>query len=250
MEPNQETNQTETLQDNVRPDLEAVNQKEADAFYGTPDNKELEKPQEENNNSINSEEDTSNSKEEEAQSDSSSDSEGSPDSEDPNKDEVAKKDEKKENDSEEGEFKLSLGENSNLDEADLEAIRDFAVENGLTEKAAQNLLDMQDKVVAEIFQSGVASREAEVKEWIDTIKADPEIGGDNLRKTSESARRVLDRFGNQGFIEFLDSTGYGNHPDIVRFLYNIGKTMSEDTLVLGGKETSKPRSVEDIFYGN
>mgnify|MGYP000221070059 CR=1 FL=1 len=36
--------------------------------------------------------------------------------------------------------------------------------------------------------------------------------------------------------------------NLLRFLFNIGKTMSEDTLVLNTKPTAKPKSTEEIFY--
>lgn len=69
------------------------------------------------------------------------------------------------------------------------------------------------------------------------LHADPEVGGEHLAQAQQHALRVLDRFmpaTEPAGIEFralLNKTGYGDHPDVIRFLARIGKAMGEDTMV-------------------
>ncbi len=64
------------------------------------------------------------------------------------------------------------------------------------------------------------------------------------------AARALDRFGGDGFREFLDQHGLGNHPQVVRFAFQAGALISEDTtLERGGDTAAKPKSREEKYYG-
>jgi hypothetical protein len=59
-------------------------------------------------------------------------------------------------------------------------------------------------------------------EWIDETKADKEIGGDKLDATLATAKRALDAYGSPQFIEMLNQSGLGNHPEVVRFCAKVG----------------------------
>lgn len=51
----------------------------------------------------------------------------------------------------------------------------------------------------------------------------------------ELMKRAVEKFGGEEFIKHMDDTGLGNNPMIIKTFVNIGKAMSEDTLVLGDK---------------
>ena len=50
----------------------------------------------------------------------------------------------------------------------------------------------------------------------------------NFEKTAKSA---LDTFGNDALKSLLVETGFGNHPEIIRFMYRAGKAISEDSYI-------------------
>ena len=89
-----------------------------------------------------------------------------------------------------------------LDPEVLTAFGDVAKELNLPQEAAQKVLDK----VAPVIQAKQA-------------------------KALEVAKTALDAFGNDALKSLLVETGFGNHPEIIRFMYRAGKAISEDSYV-------------------
>ena len=45
------------------------------------------------------------------------------------------------------------------------------------------------------------------------------------------AKKSLEAFGSDSLKSLLQETGFGNHPEIIRFMYRAGKAISEDSYV-------------------
>ncbi len=58
--------------------------------------------------------------------------------------------------------------------------------------------------------------------WAHATKADPEIGGRNLAQSLQDARYGLDRFGDPELYDYLDDSGLGNHPEVIRMFKRAG----------------------------
>ena len=176
-------------------------------------------------------------------------------SEDPSQDKVAKEEDAKAEDSTEEkkeeeqavEYSLNLQEGSLLGKGFLEDVESFAKENNLSNEVAQKVLDKQQMVLDSFIEAEANRHDKELEEWRQEVINDPTLGGDNLNKTAEDARRVVTRFGSEGFIQILKETGYGDHPEVVRFLSKLGSIMSEDSLILA-KSEAKDKPLEDYFY--
>lgn len=82
----------------------------------------------------------------------------------------------------------------------------------------------------------------QVEQWAADTKADKEIGGDKLTVSVGHAQKALDTFASKEFREFLDSTGTGNHPEMVRAFAKVGKLMSEDSFVTG-RGNGSPKTI-------
>ena len=115
-----------------------------------------------------------------------------------------------------------------LDPEVLTAFGDVAKELNLPQEAAQKVLDK----VAPVIQARQAKVLEDVKAgWVSDSQADKEFGGENLNDNLEVAKTALDAFGNQALKSLLVETGFGNHPEIIRFMYRAGKAISEDSYV-------------------
>lgn len=159
--------------------------------------------------------------------------------------------ESKGEDNEEGEvsYELKLSENSYLEEASIEQAVEFAKEHNLDPKVAQELLNRQEEMLSQFVQNEISIRDKELQEWRNQVVNDPDLGGEKLQTTSENARRVVEKYGTPEFIEILKDTGYGDNPEVVRFLSKIGSLMSDDSLIVG-PPPSQVKSPEEIMYGN
>ncbi|HHI3922224.1 TPA: peptidase [Klebsiella pneumoniae] len=133
---------------------------------------------------------------------------------------------------------------------DTEALKDFepvARELNLTNEQAQKLVDAYPKILAGVQQRQAEAWQAQTEEWAATVKADKEIGGDKLTANLGVAQRALDTFGTPELKEYLNGTGLGNHPELVKAFIKVGQAMSEDGMVTG-KESGQ-RSAAEVLYG-
>lgn len=129
-------------------------------------------------------------------------------------------------------YDLQLPEKSVLTKTDLERIVADAKARGLSKEEAQKLVERDSTTL----MSYVAQQEEKYKlaqtQWLEATKSDKELGGENLQRTADSAKRVLDRFGSQELKDALNETGLGNHPELIRVFARIGKLMANDSFVV------------------
>jgi hypothetical protein len=127
-----------------------------------------------------------------------------------------------------GVYKLVMPEGVELDTVLLDALAPEFKAAGLTVKQAQVLAD---KFVA--HQQSAAKEQAEgwaktISDWADAAKADPEIGGAKWDATVRHATSVIGRFATPEFKEYLNASGAGNHPEVIRFMARLGAMIGED----------------------
>lgn len=159
--------------------------------------------------------------------------------------EKAEKNQKQEGAPEKYEFQAGEGV-----ELDTEALKDFepvARDLNLTNEQAQKLVDAYPKILAGVQQRQAEAWQAQTEQWAADVKADKEIGGDKLTTNLSAAQRALDQFGTPELKEYLEGTGLGNHPELVKAFIKIGKAMSEDGMVDGSNQGQ--RSAAEVLYG-
>ena len=141
-----------------------------------------------------------------------------------------------------------------LDPEVLTAFGDVAKELNLPQEAAQKVLDK----VAPVIQAKQAKAIEQTKvEWANQSKSDQEFGGESLSDNLDVAKASLDTFGTDSLKSLLHETGFGNHPEIIRFMYKAGKAISEDSYV-GNSEgavgkSNAPKdfnSIANTLYSN
>ena len=146
------------------------------------------------------------------------------------------------------EFNTQITDDSaELDPEVVTAFGEVAKDLDLPQDAAQKVLDK----VAPVIQAKQAKVLEQVKlDWAADSQADKEFGGENLAANLEIAKKSLDAFGSDSLKSLLAETGFGNHPEIIRFMYKAGKAISEDSYV-GSSEGANPRgsSIPQDFNG-
>jgi len=129
-------------------------------------------------------------------------------------------------------YEFTMPENVKMDEAAVNAFSEFAKEAGLSQEAAQKMIDkMAPAMQARQAESLNAIRES----WGESSKADKEFGGDKLTENLAVAKKAMDAFGTPELRSLLNESGLGNHPEIIRAFYRAGKSISEDRFVPSGQ---------------
>jgi hypothetical protein len=129
---------------------------------------------------------------------------------------------------------FDLPDDFDMNNDTLEEYHTFAKENNLTQEQAQRGVDM----VAQMKQAEMNQWVEQQKSWVDEAKSDAEYGGEKFDESISVAVKARDSFGTSEFNEMLDSSGLGNHPEMIRFLNRVGKAISEDSVIVGGSSTS------------
>lgn len=131
-------------------------------------------------------------------------------------------------------YEFKAPEGVSVDEDTLGAFTETAKELELPPESAQKLLDKMSPVIAERTQQRLAQVMAESrKSWAEASRADAEFGGDELAKNLGVANQAVKTYGTPELLKLLNETGLGDHPEVLRTFYRIGKTLSEDRFVAG-----------------
>lgn len=144
-------------------------------------------------------------------------------------------------------YALTLPENGHLDAHDLTAIETIARQQGWTNEEAQQRVNDHAAAVA-----------AQSAHFTEQTKADPVYGGAKLPDTLKHAGLALDKLRPAGtprgdaFRALLDKSGYGNHPEVVSLLADLGSAMAEDktTGAHGGGGGGATKDAATTLYGD
>jgi hypothetical protein len=154
----------------------------------------------------------------------------------------------------ETELELKLPDGFQADEATLKDFKSIAKEAGLKGEAAQKIVDLFAKFEASrTEQAAAAQREMETKwtqvqqGWVDTIKADPELGKD-LAATKATALRGVDFCGGEPVKELLRKAGLTSHPVLVKAFHAVGKALGEDSIKGTQSATPTASNNDESFH--
>lgn len=145
------------------------------------------------------------------------------------------------------EFQAPEGFDGELDTAALEQFEPVAKELGLTQEQADKMVALHAESLQRAQQQSRDQWAQQMQTWQDDLRNDPDFGGAKFDENIGSAMKAVEKFGSPGLKEALESTGMGNHPELVRTFAQIGQAISEDKIVLGG-QSQGARSPAEILY--
>jgi len=146
------------------------------------------------------------------------------------------------------EFVLKLEEGSPLSDSDIDRISTLAKEKGLSEGDAKELIAGQEAAVNVYKDAQMQDVEDVRTEWVEESKSDKEFGGEEFDANMAVAKTAIDKYGSAEFKKSLEDTGFGNHPEVIRVFYRIGKAMANDKLITAESTVGNKPSDADILY--
>lgn len=142
-----------------------------------------------------------------------------------------------------GVYALTLPDDMAIDTAMLEALSPAMKEAGITGKQANTLAAAMAK-----------QRMGEVEAWGKTVtcwqasaKADAEIGGANWDTSVANATKVVNSYGTPELKQYLNETGAGNHPEVIRIMAKVGALIGEDKPT-GTTQGGQARDAVSVLY--
>ena len=132
---------------------------------------------------------------------------------------------------------FTLPEGVNLDAAAVAEAIPLLKEMGATQEQAQKLA--QSKAWTD-----------QLGEWKDARETDAEFGKSKYDESIAIARKGMREFGEPALFAALEETGMGNHPELIRAFYRVGKAIGEDGFNFGSSNTEGGQSLAEKLFPN
>lgn len=127
-----------------------------------------------------------------------------------------------------GKYALEMPDGVEVDKELLDALSPKLQAKGYTRREAQELANEYIK----IGQAQAAKRMEDwgetISGWAETAKKDPEIGGDKWDGTAKAAQKAVNTLGTPELRTYLNASGGGNHPELIRIFAKVGAMIAED----------------------
>lgn len=143
---------------------------------------------------------------------------------------------------------FNFSEGYNVDTAIMEKFTELAKGLDLTQEDAQKVMDLAVENMANAQKIQEQAWLKQRDDWVKDIKADKDFGGEKFNETMERAKRSVANFFGDDVLKFLDATGYGDHPGLLKGLAKIDMAVGEDKFV-DGRPSEQMKSVADRIFG-
>lgn len=158
------------------------------------------------------------------------------------------------------EIDIVLPDGSSLDPVHADEIAALGTELGLSSEQAQAWLNRESEIVADMLENAqtIVNEQSQAamdeisNQWLELLKNDPEIGGDKVAETAELSKRFVESYFPKELQDWLDETGFGNHPEAVRGFYKAAKDLGigGDKFEGGNPAGEKAKKSDaELFYG-
>lgn len=133
-------------------------------------------------------------------------------------------------------------EGSDIDPAFIDSYSGLAKKYGMNQENATALLKDASEILNRMDEDNVTRQ---TNDWVNQSQNDKEFGGAALNANLSIAKKALDTYGTPEIKQFLETTGLGNNPEMIRFFYRVGKTLTEDGTVTGQVGSKGIRTFDD-----
>lgn len=136
-------------------------------------------------------------------------------------------------------YEIKAPEGMTIDQATLDVITPVFKELGISQEGAQKLADAYAPQISKMIEAqrteALKAYDTMTNEWKEqTVK---ELGADHQKELAVAAK-ALDKFGTPGLRQLLNDTRTGNHIEMVRFMINVGKAISNDSFPDSGRKSA------------
>ena len=152
-------------------------------------------------------------------------------------------------------YEFAPPEGVEVDQSKIEVFGETAKELGLTQKQFQQLVEYDITRSAAALEDMSAQFSERINHWAEETKADKELGGESLDANLGLAKQAIDTFGSPQLAKLIDAPsadnpdglGLGNHPEVIRLFYRVGRAISESDLVTGDNKIEGRDSLERMY---
>lgn len=129
------------------------------------------------------------------------------------------------------EYKLPTGADTEIEGW----YRDSVFKLGLNQTQAKDLMESYTELEKKKMDEMNLQSEQVTNDWVQSIKQE---FGTAFEQRLDTAKKAVKEYGGEELKEYLNETGLGNHPAMIKAFAKIGQSLSEDSMAIG-EVTSK-----------
>lgn len=153
------------------------------------------------------------------------------------------------------EYEFTPPDGIEIDPDKLEAFGEYAYSLGLSQDQFQKLIEYDIERSANAQRSMAEAYGERISAWADATKVDKELGGEKLAENLGLAKKAMEKYASPALAKLIDSPsasnpdglGLGNHPEVIRLFYRVGKAISESELITGDTKAEVGNRYERIY---
>jgi hypothetical protein len=140
----------------------------------------------------------------------------------------------------------------------LDGFKEAAASLGLSQEQFQGVIDynLESGQQAQAIMADAYIKR--IESWGEEVKADKELGGDNLQANLGAIKKVTDAYSDDSFVALIkapsadnpEGLGLGSHPAFLRFLHRVSKSLTEAEIIEGtdgGPSTDDAASLKRLY---
>jgi len=131
-------------------------------------------------------------------------------------------------------YEFTVPEGMTIETEIMSELQTFASENKLTSAEAQKIADMGVKLVNKQLEMRETQFGEIKKGWLESAKADKEIGADVNKGKESLAARAFNTIATPEMKDLVDHYGIGDHPEMLRMFYRLSSLMGDDGMQIPG----------------
>lgn len=132
-------------------------------------------------------------------------------------------------------YDLKLPEGSSLGKEHVDSVLELAKAKNLTPEQAQLVLEQKSEAVASFAKLQKQQVDLQSDKWLESIKTDKELGGDNFNKVATLSREWAKKNLPAELIDLIVESGAQNFPPLIKWMYQRASMEGNDSFVHGGK---------------
>ncbi len=132
-------------------------------------------------------------------------------------------------------YVLKNANGEDVEPQELEMMSRMFKDVNLSQEQAQKLYSAYEKEQSSFIEQSQKAFNQMRDDWFNQTISDPQLGGQNIGQTKLCIKRVMQQCGNKELSEFLNKTGLGFNPAMVRFMTKVGELLGNDNHFVQGQ---------------
>jgi hypothetical protein len=149
------------------------------------------------------------------------------------------------------EYDVKAPEGLDIDAEVMAGLTPVFNELGIDNDGAQKLLDAyapyMQTMMTDAIEKGRSEFASKQASELEALKSDPEFGGKNWEENRQAAQMAVKQFSDPEMVQFLNDTGLGNSPQMIRMFAKIGKSIGNDNLIVEGSDAGQKFSASTLY---